>query len=89
MITLFISSKCPECPEAVQSFKASELNYKTVDITESMDNLRLFLKYRDSNSFFDNIKSLNQVGIPSIMIGDGKSFISYKSSLDLSKLKEE
>lgn len=86
MITLFVSAVCPDCPEAIEAFKNSDLNYKIVDINENIPNLKLFLKYRDNHPFFDSVKANNKVGIPSIMIGDGETFYLYNSGMDLSKL---
>ncbi|MGO1580565.1 MAG: DUF188 domain-containing protein [Peptoniphilaceae bacterium] len=85
MITLFVSSKCPDCPEAIEAFNKTDLNYTIVDITESMPNLKSFLKHRDFNPYFDKIKSENLVGVPTIMIGEGEEFMEYSSS-NLSKL---
>lgn len=86
MITLFISSLCPDCPPAVEAFENSLLDYKIIDITESMANLKAFLKYRDKDSFFDSIKFKGQVGVPAIMIGEGEKFYSFSSELDLKNL---
>ncbi|SUB74925.1 glutaredoxin domain-containing protein [Peptoniphilus indolicus] len=86
MITLFISSLCPDCPPALEAFENSSLDYKIIDITESMANLKAFLKYRDKDSFFNSIKANCQVGVPSIMVGDGEKFYSFSSELDLKNL---
>ena len=51
-----------------------------------MANLKAFLKYRDKDSFFNSIKANCQVGVPSIMVGDGEKFYSFSSELDLKNL---
>lgn len=86
MITLFVASTCPDCPEAIEAFNKSGLEYTLVDINESIKNLKIFLKYRDFNPFFDSIKSNNKVGVPSIMIGDGEKFLLYTPEMDLTSL---
>lgn len=89
MITLFVSSKCPDCPPAIKAFEESNLDYEIVDITESMPNLKRFFKYRDFDPFFDQIKNEGRVGVPMIMIGDGEKFIDYEEGMDITFLEDE
>ncbi|MBC8589606.1 hypothetical protein [Wansuia hejianensis] len=62
-----------------------EFNY--VDITESMFNLKRFLKYRDNNEVFDNIRRKNMVGIPVVMINNGQKFFFKVEEEDLDELR--
>ena len=62
-----------------------EHNY--IDITESMRNLKIFLKFRDINSFFDKAKKKGNVGIPTIMINNGEEFIDGDGDIDVDRLK--
>lgn len=87
MITLFISSKCPDTPPALEAFEKTDLQYEIIDITDSMKNLKRFLFFRDSNPFFDSIKEKNNVGVPSIMIGEGEQFYEFTPDMDLDILK--
>lgn len=86
MITLFVSNVCPDCPEAIEAFEKSGLEYRLVDINTSIPNLKEFLKYRDKDSFFDSVKVNNKVGVPSIMIGEGEKFYLYSPGMDLKNL---
>lgn len=52
----------------------NNIEFRYVDITESMFNLKRFLKYRDNNEAFDEIKRKNRVGIPVIMVNNGQKF---------------
>lgn len=76
MKTLFISSLCPHCPPAVEYAKKLNEEVRIVDITSSIKNLKEFLKYRDSDPYFDEIKKNNKIGIPTFMDGDGEHFYS-------------
>lgn len=87
MITLFISSVCPDSPPALDAFKNSDPLYEVVDINKSISNLKRFLYFRDRNSFFDLIKEKNNVGVPSIMVGEGEEFYEFTPNMDLSFLK--
>ena len=76
MKTLFISDLCPYCQSAVEYAKKLNEEVRIVDITSSMKNLKEFLKYRDSDPYFDKFKKNNQIGIPTFMDGDGEHFYS-------------
>lgn len=77
MKTLFISSHCPFCPAAVEYANTLSEEVRIVDITSSMKDLKEFLKYRDSDPYFDEIKKNNKVGVPTFMDGDGEKFYPY------------
>lgn len=52
-----------------------------------MLNLKLFLKHRDNNPVFDEIKKNGNVGLPCFVIGGGKSIVFDIESLDVEDLK--
>ncbi|WP_212379460.1 hypothetical protein [Alkaliphilus sp. B6464] len=51
------------------------IKYAYLDITDSMFNLKQFLKYRDNYSEFEEIKKKGSIGIPCIVINNGEKFI--------------
>jgi glutaredoxin-related protein len=51
------------------------IEYDYIDITESMRNLKIYLKLRDTRAEFDEIKKLGRVGIPFVMLGNGERLI--------------
>ncbi len=73
-IILFSSGKCPDCPPVIERLNKENIDYENVDITESMANLKRFLKVRDYNSYFDEIKEGNRVGVPTLMDEDGNFY---------------
>lgn len=86
-ITLFGSQHCPDCPPVIDYLSKNYIVYDYIDITASMRNLKYFLKFRDSNLFFDHAKKNGNVGIPTLMINDGEDFIVGDSDIDLERLK--
>lgn len=85
---LFVSSLCPDCPPAIEMAEKSGLKISILDITESMRNLKIFLKYRDNCDYFDDIKKNGSVGVPTFMVGDGEEFFDFSEDLNLrEKLK--
>ena len=57
-----------------------DLDCEIVDITESMANLKRFLKERDFSESFDEIVEKNHVGVPALMRGD--EFYFFDGNLD-------
>ncbi|MDD7347631.1 MAG: hypothetical protein PUG43_03780 [Clostridiales bacterium] len=71
---IFVSDKCPDSVPVMEIITRENLDIEMVNITESMINLREFLKYRDSDEFFAQTREEGLVGIPVLMYGDGKMF---------------
>ena len=80
MLTLFVSSLCPDCPPAIAEVKEKNLDCEIVDITESMANLERFLKERDFSEDFDEIVEKGNVGVPALMRDD--KFYFFDGNLD-------
>lgn len=80
MLTLFVSSLCPDCPPAIAEVKEKNLDCEIVDITESMANLKRFLRERDLSEDFDEIVEKGNVGVPALMRDD--KFYFFDGNLD-------
>lgn len=80
MLTLFVSSLCPDCPPAIAAVKEKNLDCEIVDITASMANLKRFLKERDLSEDFDEIVEKGNVGVPALMRDD--KFYFFDGNLD-------
>ncbi len=65
----------------------NNINYLYLDITESMLNLKKFLKIRDNYEIFDEIRTNNRVGIPCIVINNGEEII-FDIEKNIDNLKE-
>lgn len=88
MLKLFVSSLCPHCPPAIETVKRENLKCEIIDITASMQNLKQFLSYRDKCEYFDDVKAQGRVGIPTVMIDDGKEFFSFEENVDIDFLRK-
>jgi glutaredoxin-related protein len=60
----------------------NDISFEYIDITDSIRNLKIYLKLRDTRPEFDEIKEIGRVGIPFIMIDNGEKFIFDKPKLD-------
>lgn len=86
-ITFFGSPHWPGCEPVKEFLSENNIEFNYVDITESMFNLKRFLKYRDNNEVFDNIRRKNMVGIPVVMINNGQKFFFKVEEEDLDELR--
>lgn len=79
--TLFFSDKCPDTAPFVEELKAQGIEYEAVNITESMENLKRFLKLRDTRPEFDDRKLWGLVGVP-VLVLPNQSLIFELSDLN-------
>jgi glutaredoxin-related protein len=64
----------------------NDVKFAYLDISESLFNLKAYLKYRDTRPEFDEIKKMGRVGIPFIVINNGEKLIFEDP--DINELKE-
>lgn len=83
-IVVFGSKYWPGCQPAKEYLSEKNIKFTYIDITESIFNLKKFLKYRDTYEEFQAVKESGQVGIPCIIINNGQEII-----FDYKKIKEE
>lgn len=62
---------CPNCEEAQALLDEKKIPYVYINITETTANLKEFLKIRDTNSVFLEVKENNKIGIPCFVKEDG------------------
>lgn len=86
-ITVFGSQHWPSCAPMKEFLSKNDIKFVYIDITDSMLNLKTYLKLRDSRPEFDEVKKAGRVGIPFIMINNGEKFIFDEP--DLNELREE
>lgn len=82
MLKVYGSDLCPDCVACKSAFDANGLSYNFVNITESMRNLKEFLKKRDSKSVFDEARKNGYVGIPAILREDGSITLDWEACLN-------
>ena len=80
---LFFAHLCHDTDPFVAELKALKVDYESVNVLESMPNLKRFLKLRDNDQTFEQPKTLGYIGIPALLLADGRVI------LDLADLKAE
>lgn len=71
---LYYSDICPDTEDFVNQLEDLDLSYQAVNITESMANLKSFLKLRDYRKEFEVSKEENRVGIPVLLMDNSLIF---------------
>lgn len=51
------------------------VSFTYIDMTDSMMNLKAFLKYRDAHPAFEEVRKAGRVGLPCTVINDGEKII--------------
>lgn len=51
------------------------VNFTYIDMTDSMMNLKAFLKYRDTHPAFEEVRNAGRVGLPCTVVNDGEKII--------------
>lgn len=70
--TLYFSDTCPDTKAFVEELERQGYDYDAVNITESMANLKQFLKLRDTRPQFEERKLWNMVGVPVLHLKNNK-----------------
>lgn len=81
MLTIYGSEMCPDCRACKANFDRYGIAYTFEDITQSLPNLKKFLKYRDTDPAFDSIRGSGKIGIPACVREDGTIFTDWEAYL--------
>jgi len=68
---IYGSMLCPDCVECRKDLDAAGTTYEYRDFSDNLMYLKEFLKLRDENPLFDEIKREGKIGIPCIVWDDG------------------
>lgn len=68
-IKLYGSQHWPGCPGVKEALLQKKIKFQYVEITDSMKNLKEFLKIRDKSDEFKIVRRVHSVGIPMLLVG--------------------
>lgn len=82
MLTIYGSKMCSDCRNCKLNFDKYNIEYKFIDINESLKNLKEFLYIRDHNDdVFKRLKDIGDIGLPAIIDSDNKVFTDWETYL--------
>lgn len=71
-LTVIGSHECTFCKKAKEELNERGIEYKFVDILESLSNLKILIKIRDTSDIYEDIRSGDgsRIGLPCFSIGE-------------------
>lgn len=78
MLKIYGSMLCPDCVKCRENLDKAGVAYEYLDFSESLLNLKEFLKLRDSAALFDEIRQAGKIGIPCILREDGTATLDWE-----------
>ena len=71
MLKIYGSQHCPDCVVCKEELEAAGVSFLYLNISENLLYLKKFLKHRDENALFADIRAKGKIGIPCIEREDG------------------
>ncbi|MCR2032830.1 hypothetical protein [Anaerofustis stercorihominis] len=81
-LTIYGMHKCINCRETIELFESKEIHYDFIEITDSTTTMKEFLKYRDNEDLFEEIKRENKIGIPFFIFEDGFKTLDINKAIN-------
>lgn len=81
MLKIYGSMLCPDCVDCRKELDAAGIDHQFCDFSEDLKWLKEFLKLRDGNAVYDEIRKAGAIGIPTILLPDGSITLSWKQFL--------
>ena len=78
MLKIYGSKLCPDCVECCQQLEAANVPFEYCDFAESLKFLKEFLKLRDENPIFAEVRAEGKIGIPCIIRDDGTLTLDWE-----------
>lgn len=69
---MYGSLLCPDVLSAIEVLQSKKIEYEFIDITTNLGNLKAFIKLRESNHRFDEVRACDGIGIPCFENKDGE-----------------
>lgn len=77
MLKIYGSMLCPDCVDCRRDLDSACVTYEYLDISESLPNLKAFLKLRDTHPSFDGLRGEERIGIPCLVSEDGSVSLDW------------
>ena len=81
MLRIYGSMLCPDCVDCCRDLMDACVEFEFLDFADSLQNLKDFLKLRDSSNLFDDLRTEGKIGIPCILREDGTVTLDWREFL--------
>jgi len=81
MLKIYGSMLCRHCVQCREELDAAGVEYHFCDFGEDLKWLKEFLKLRDGNAMYDEVREAGAIGIPTLLLPDGSITLSWKQFL--------
>lgn len=81
MLKIYGSMLCPDCVKCCEDLKNANVEYEYCDFASELLHLKTFLKWRDSEKIFEQVRMAGKIGIPCIMREDGTLTLEWDEFL--------
>lgn len=81
MLKIYGSEQCRDCVICKNELDAAGVEYLYLNISENLLFLKKFLKLRDEEPAFDEIRKAGKIGIPCIVREDGTVTLEWSEFL--------
>jgi len=78
MLKVYGCEMCPDCVKCKKDLDQAGVEYVYLDITANLLFLKQFLKLRDTNAVFDEMKAAGKIGIPCVVSKEGKVTLTWE-----------
>ena len=81
MLKIYGSMLCPDCVKCREDLDRAGVAYEYLDFSEHLLHLKEFLVQRASESVFEEVRSNGKIGIPCIVMEDGRVTLDWAEFL--------
>ena len=78
MLKIYGSMLCPDCVQCRKELDEADVEYEYLDFSDSLKNLKEFLKIRDADPQFENVRKAGGIGIPCLVTDDGRVTLDWE-----------
>ena len=75
---IYGSMLCPDCVDCVKDLNTAGIAYQFCDFADDLAHLKAFLKIRDAEPVFEELKREGKIGIPCLVYDDGTVSLNWK-----------
>lgn len=78
MLKFYGTLLCKDCVALKNGLDAKKIPYEFLEFEKDLSNLKEFLKLRDGNPLFDEVRKAGGIGIPLVVLEDGSLTLDYE-----------